>query len=844
MSDLRARLETIARTPVLLVACDFDGTLAPIAGHPSEAQADLGAMTALRELARLPRTHTAVISGRALADLATLTGSPQDVQLIGSHGGEFDDRLAASLAAETLALRDRIATSLALIAARFPGAFLEHKPAGIAFHYRSVAGAMAGDALRAVLEGPAAWPGVHVKHGILVVELGVIAADKGRALRLLRERVGASAVLFAGDDLTDEDALATLATGDIGVKAGPGQTRAEFRVGSTTHVSRLLITLARLRSAWIAGIASTPIERHAVLSDQRTVAMVTPDARIVWLCAPRIDSAALFAELLGGPGDGHLSIAPAAGGSATAQRYAGDSMILQTEFPGFTITDYLDCSGGRPYQRAGRTDLIRAIAGSGRIKVSFAPRLDFGRVGTRLAVREGGVEVQGAADPIVLFAPGISWHIETDGKHQRAIAEFDLPPEGLTLELRCGTSSLRPPLVAESERRLQTHKHWSLWAATLRLPPLEPELVKRSALAIKALCFGPTGAIAAAATTSLPEEIGGVRNWDYRFCWPRDATLAAAALVRLGNTGTAMKLLDWLLGVLDTCQSPDRLRPIYTVTGHDLGPEAEIAELPGYAGSRPVRIGNAAAQQVQLDVFGPIVDLVALMAHRGAALTPEHWRLVQAMVGAVRDRWEDPDHGIWEFRGPVKHHTHTKAMCWQTVDRALGIADIYLGRQPDEWKTLRDAIRDDVLARGWHEESRAFTAAYDLPEVDAAALSVGLSGMVVPNDPRFIATVEAVERTLREGPTVYRYRNADGLPGSEGGFHICAGWLLESYLLIGRRDEALALFNDMVSLAGPTGLLCEQFDPHQRRGLGNHPQAYSHLAIINAAVKLAEAASL
>lgn len=841
MSDLHQRLAALARTPVLLVACDFDGTIAPFADRPQEAVADEAAMAALRELATLPRTHAAVISGRALADLATMTGAPRDVQLVGSHGGEFDAGLAAALSPESRDLLHRLVEILRLIAAQFPGALVEVKPASVAFHYRGVPGAAGADALGQVLGGPATWPGVFVKHGILVVELGVNSADKGRALRLVRDRVGASAVVFIGDDQTDEDALATLASSDIGIKVGPGESRAEFRVASTDEVSRLLATLTRLRAAWAAGAASVPIERHSVLSDQRTLALVTPDARIVWMCVPRIDSGAMFAELLGGPGDGNFSVTPAHGGAAAGQRYVGDSMILETAFPSFTVTDYLDCSGGRPYQRAGRTDLVRVIAGSGRVRVCFAPRLDFGRVGTRLVPSEGGVEVAGAADPIALHAPDVQWTIETHGKHQQAVGEFDLGDKPVVLELRCGTSSLRPALVSEPDRRTQTLKHWSLWAATLKLPAIEPELVKRSALAIKSLCFGPTGAISAAATTSLPEQIGGVRNWDYRFCWPRDATLAAAALVRLGNTGTGMKLLDWLLEVLDTCQSPDRLRPIYTVSGHELGGEGEITELAGYAGSRPVRIGNAAAQQVQLDVFGPIVDLVALMASRGAPLTPEHWRLVQAMVSAVKSRWQEPDHGIWEFRGPVKHHIHTKAMCWLTLDRALTIAEIYLGKRLKEWGDLRNAIRDDVVTKGWYPESRAFTAAYDLADVDAAALSVGLTGMLPPDDPRFVATIEAVENRLRDGPTVYRYRNDDGLSGTEGGFTICAGWLVESYLLVGRRDDAMSLFKEMTNLAGPTGLLSEQYDPKDRRCLGNHPQAYSHLALINAAVRLAEA---
>jgi GH15 family glucan-1,4-alpha-glucosidase len=384
-------------------------------------------------------------------------------------------------------------------------------------------------------------------------------------------------------------------------------------------------------------------------------------------------------------------------------------------------------------------------------------------------------------------------------------------------------------------------RFWSGWASTLHIPPLKAGLVRRSALVLKGLTYGPTGAICAAGTTSLPETAGGIRNWDYRFCWPRDAALAAAALVRLGNTGLGMRLLDWLISIITTLESPDRLRPIYTVTGSNLGAEAEISELPGYAASRPVRVGNAAAQQVQLDVFGPITDLVALMAAKGAPLTPEHWRLVQAMASAVEARWEEPDHGIWEIRGPRRHYVYTKLMCWQTMDRAIAVAEQHLGRVPPQWNEVRDRIAREVLERGFNADLGAFTVAYDLAELDAAALNIGLSGLLAPDDPRFVSTVEKVEGALREGPTVYRYRFDDGFPGREGGFHLCAGWLAECCVLLGRTADAAALLDEVCALAGPLGLLSEQHDPRSGSALGNHPQAYSHLAVINAAVRLAGA---
>ena len=329
-----------------------------------------------------------------------------------------------------------------------------------------------------------------------------------------------------------------------------------------------------------------------------------------------------------------------------------------------------------------------------------------------------------------------------------------------------------------------------------------------------------------------------MRNWDYRFCWPRDAALAVTAVAQLSATGPALKFLDWVLGVLDQYEPGSLLKPVYTVTGGHLGPEGEIGELAGYRGSRPVRVGNLAAQQVQLDVFGPLADLVANLAERGEALSSEHWRMLENLVGAIEHRWQEPDHGIWEVRRPRQHHVHSKVMCWQTIDRALRVAR-YLGRRRPDWGALRDQIAADILARGWRAENNAFCATYDDGAADASAVAVGLSGLLPPDDPRFLGTIAHVERDLRVGATVYRYRYDDGLPGREGGFLLCASWLIEAYARSGRVDEAHALFEEYAGLAGPLGLLSEEYDPETRCALGNFPQAYSHLGLINAAVALA-----
>jgi GH15 family glucan-1,4-alpha-glucosidase len=512
-------------------------------------------------------------------------------------------------------------------------------------------------------------------------------------------------------------------------------------------------------------------------------------------------------------------------------------MVLQTEWPHFKVTDFLDCSSGKHSQRAGRSDIVRMIQGAGRVVVEFAPKLDYGRGETRLEQRDGGLVVQETNDPVVLRSPGVRWTIVDQGRSQLARAVIELNGEPKALTLCYGTGSLRESSLPAHERMRLTGKYWSTWANRLVLPTVQPGLVRRSALSLKGLVFGPTGAIAAAASTSLPEHLGGVRNWDYRFCWLRDAAMTAAVLVKLGSESEAMHFLDWLLGVLRE-RSPERLQPLYTLTGEALGPEAEIAELPGYAGSRPVRVGNAAARQVQLDVFGPIVELIALLIERDAPLSSEHWRLVDAMVQAVARRWHEPDHGIWEIRRPSRHHVHSKIMCWVTADRAVKISERFFDRPRPDWMELRDRIAADIMAKGYKPQINAFTAAYDGEDVDASALFVGLSGFLPPSDSRFAGTVESVERHLKDGPTVYRYRYDDGLPGSEGGFHICASWLVDSYLLLGRRDDAWTLFNQMVSLVGPTGLLSEQFDPYTQRALGNHPQAYSHIGLIENSIKL------
>ncbi|WP_319942363.1 trehalose-phosphatase [Nocardia aurantia] len=842
--ELRRALAAVARMPRLLVASDYDGTIAPIVSDPTKAYPHRESVSALRALAGLTGTTAAVISGRALRDLAALSRLPVEVQLIGSHGSEFDVGFVHAIDNDAKQLLREVQTALTRIAESNPGAAVEVKPASVALHVRNAAAEVGRRALQQALQGPASWVGVQVTEGKAVIELAVVQTDKGAALDIIRHQEGASAAVFFGDDVTDEKAFSRLSGPDVGIKVGDGSSLAKYRVTSTEEVARALAFLVEERRTWLAGASAPRIERLTMLAAPRSKALVTPDGTVTWLCHPEPDSAAVFAHLLGGPEAGHFTVAPERPGLPLSQRYVDGTMTVETRWASLQVIDYL------PHDvPSERTDLTRVIAGDAKAVVTFAPRPEFGQVPVMLEREPAGLRVHGTNDPIVLRSPGVQWEILEEGIHQTARAVVDPSRGPVVLEMRCGTSDLAPTMIAEAERRRLAERYWREWADRLELPPLKPDLMKRSALTLRGLVHAPSGSIMAAATTSLPEDIGGVRNWDYRYCWLRDAALTAHALVTLGSLSEAEEYLNWVHRVLETLAGPERLHPLYTLYGETLPPEAVLDQLPGYAGSRPVRVGNAANMQVQLDVFGPIVDLIAAMAEArekhggtepGEALSDRDWELVRAMVSAVQRRWSEPDHGIWEIRGAPRHHVYSKVMGWLTVDRALKLADKF-GRPADPaWAPLRDVISEEVKAKGWNDQVQSYTAAYDGPDLDAATLHIGLSGLIDPSDPRFAATVVATEAELRSGSTVYRYHHDDGLPGGEGGFHLCAAWLVEAYLLIGKRSDAEALFAQLVDVAGPTGLLSEEYDPIAERSLGNHPQAYSHLGLLRCAQLLSQ----
>jgi len=842
-------LAAAGRAPVLLIACDYDGTIAPIVDDPSQAHPLRPAIAGLRGLASLPDTHVAVVSGRSLRDLAVLSRLPEEVHLVGSHGSEFEPHAIGRLDASQVELLHVLTAELAAIAETVPGCSIETKPAGVAFHYRRAGDQEAGVAAATrILEGPALLPGAHVREGKCVVELSVVDTDKGGAIDRLRAMVGADTVVFIGDDVTDEDGFARLRGPDVGVKVGPGDSLATYRVADPEEVGGLLGRLLDERAGWVAGHRAPPIERHSMLSDHRTLALVDPVGRISWMCHPRADSQAIFAELLGGPTAGFYAVSPLGdGGGAPIQRYLPETMVVETQWRTHRVTDYLDASAGRPTEHAGRTDLVRVIEGTGALEVLFAPRLDFGRNVTELELVPGGVTVVGGPEAITLYAPGVTWEIVDDGPHQsaRAVIDFERGSDPVVLDLHLGgepiTAGIAVEVVTshEAERRSETVAYWREIAATLKLPAVATSMVRRSALTLEALRYRPSGAMLAAATTSLPESIGGPRNWDYRYCWPRDSSMACASLVRLGRTEPGIALLDWLCERIDQATRPDLLRPLYRVTGDEHVPEGTIAELAGYAGSRPVRIGNAAENQVQLDALGPVAELVHLISTSGGGLRPAHWTLMERITEVVVDHWTEPDHGIWEVRLARQHNVVSKVMCWLVVDRAIRLADATGREVPDKWASVRQAIVDEVLDRGWNDDKGSFVSAYDGEHLDAGLLMMGTCGFIDPNDPRFDATVRRIERELCDGPAVYRYHNDDGLSGVEGGMLICTGWLVQALVACGRVDDAADWFDRLVIPAGPTGLLPEQIDPGSERALGNFPQAYSHLAVIDSAVALA-----
>ena len=833
-SGLLQELQGLASESVLLVASDFDGTLSEFTEEPEKAALVPIAQVALRKLSELPNTHVVVISGRGLSDLYDKFEHLPRVVLVGSHGHEFDLDPIGLLTDQQKECLQRARDILLEGCKRSPHTRVEEKPHGVVFHYRGVEPEPTG-VVQELSEALSEIPVGVIRHGNKVLEYSPVDTNKGDALIALQNRVAATRVVFIGDDVTDEAGFSALTSDNITVKVGPGETAARFRLNSCQDVAQFLAMLSEQRAAAANRGHAVLIDRHVFISDMRAAALIDENATVVWLCAPRFDSAPVFGQLVGGSNAGCFSIST---GRQFRSEWIDRSLIVQHTDGQVVVTDFFDCSAGKPYRRAGRSDLIRIIEGSGVVQLEFAPRFDFGRVPTTIESVPGGLRIAGGNVFSVLESGAAQWKISREGAHDTARCVLNLTGERVALRFGVGTYNSNFQAVIDDEKLLESSKFvWSNWLSTLTLPKLNQDLVARSALTLRGLTYGPTGAILAAATTSLPESIEGVRNWDYRFCWPRDAALSASALVKLGATGPALRLLDWLIGILDSIDSGEFLSPLYTVVGQDVPSEAEVQEALGYLGSRPVRVGNLAAHQLQLDTLGPIAELMLNLVKCGAELTPEHLDLAERMVFLVERYWREPDSGIWEVRGERQHFTHSKLMCWYTVHSCIRVAE-HLGFNKVNWVELEQNIRVEIEQIGFNSELDSYTVAYGVLEPDAALLWVLLAGFHAPDHPRSQGTLKYVYENLYREGSVLRYRFADALPGCEGEFVICRAWLIEALKMAGWDREAKLLYDEWLERIGALGLLSEEWHVSQGLALGNYPQAYSHLGFINATLAM------
>jgi GH15 family glucan-1,4-alpha-glucosidase len=583
------------------------------------------------------------------------------------------------------------------------------------------------------------------------------------------------------------------------------------------------------------------IEDYALIGDCESAALVSRDGSIDWLCWPRFDSDACFAALLGTAEHGRFRIAPQGKPSKVTRRYRPDTLILETLFEtakgAVTLIDFMPVRGKNP-------DCVRIVVGErGRVKMCTEMVLRFGYGALVPWVRKLGNGVLRAIagpDMVTLRTP-----VHLHGENMRTVGEFTVGEgDRVPFVLSYGPSHLPVPEAFAADAALEdTQAFWKEWTRKGRSEGPWSEVIARSLITLKALTYGPTGGIVAAPTTSLPEQIGGQRNWDYRYCWVRDATLSLLALMNAGYYEEAQAWRDWLTRAV--AGRPEQMEVMYGVAGERRLTEWEIPWLPGFAGSKPVRVGNAAHSQLQLDVFGEVMDTLHQGRRGGLAATESGWDVQIALLEHLEKIWRGPDHGIWEVRTAPQHFTYSKAMVWVAFDRAIKSAEMFgLPGPVAHWRAVREKIRADVLAHGWSAKRNSFVRTYDGDHLDASLLLLAPVGFLKPEDPRYRGTVEAIERHLLADGLVLRYdtfRSDDGLPAGEGAFLACSFWLADAFLLLGRRQDAERLFKHLVSLCNDVGLLSEEYDPRAKRHLGNFPQAFSHVALINTAFNLTRA---
>jgi GH15 family glucan-1,4-alpha-glucosidase len=587
-----------------------------------------------------------------------------------------------------------------------------------------------------------------------------------------------------------------------------------------------------------------PIEDYAAIGDGHTVALVSRRGSIDWLCLPRFDSPSCFARLLGDPDSSRWLLTAADEEAAVERRYVEDTNVLETTYTTSTgrlrITDLMP-TGDR------RADIVRRVeglTGSVRVRHELVIRFDYGRIRPWVHRDSAGgadaiVAVAGP-DKVVLTGPRLP-HAD-DGRHED---EFDVGADDCLDFVLTWVPSHRPmPEPMEVDSRLQrTLEAQRTWAVDCEYEGPFQKHVIRSLLTLHGLTHEDTGGIVAAPTTSLPEDFGGERNWDYRFSWLRDAALTVEAIVGTSQADRAAPWRDWLLRAV--AGDPEDLQVMYTVDGGRHLPEVELDHLAGYAGSRPVRIGNAAVDQRQTDVFGEVLAALAAARDAGLSETRDSWSLQRSLIARLEDTWQLPDRGLWEIRGPDRHFTHSRVMVWVAFDRMVQAVERHGLEGPvDRWRDLRDRVCDEVLTKGVDDGRGCFTQHYDTSEVDASLLLLPAVGFIRADDPRMAATIHAIESDLMRDGLLLRYRTGSGVDGLEGDEHpflACSFWLVSAYALGGRLDDATALMQRLVGLANDVGLLSEEYDVDGGRMAGNFPQAYSHLTLVQAARVLARA---
>lgn len=579
-----------------------------------------------------------------------------------------------------------------------------------------------------------------------------------------------------------------------------------------------------------------PIEDYALIGDCQTAALVGRDGSIDWLCLPRFDSFACFAALVGTPEHGRWAIAPAGPPRRVRRGYRDGTLVLETEFETASgIVSLIDCMP----PRTTTPDIIRLVEGRRgqvRMRMELIIRFDYGSLVPWVRRTDAGLLAIGGPDALCLRTP-----VRLRGEDFRTVGEFTVSAgQRVPFALSWFPSHHSPPPAPEPDTALrETERWWREWSGRCTYDGEYRDAVLRSLVTLKALTYAPTGGLVAAPTTSLPERAGGVRNWDYRYCWLRDATFSLYALMVGGYVEEARAWREWLLRAV--AGKPAQVSILYGVAGERRLPELELPWLPGYAGASPVRVGNAAHAQFQLDVFGEIMD--ALHFARRVGLEPDKhaWAVQQALIGHLESAWEQPDEGLWEVRGPRRHFTHSKVMAWVALDRAVKAVERFgLEGALDRWRALRDRIHAEVCDRGFDPDLNAFVQYYGAKHLDASLLMIPLVGFLPATDPRMLGTVRAIQERLMTEGFVARYTapDVDGLPPGEGVFLACTFWLADNLALQGRQGEAREVFERVLALRNDVGLLSEEYDPPVRRLLGNFPQAFSHVGLINTARNL------